>query len=226
MLSSSWVTANARLYTKMAAPVLADGFAYRFTEANDHYSGGVPGASDTFAGALWALDFLHWWAAHGTVGVNFHNTQWVVNDVITLDSNRRLMVNPKGYGLKAFDLGGHGSPETVTVSNPDGINLTAYAVRGAGDHFVTLINKEHGSSAREANVTLTLPGSAERAAVISLTAPDGDAAAKTGVTLGGGSISAGGPWLGKWQPLPAGQPGQYTVKVPATSAAIVRVPAH
>ena len=59
-----------------------------------------------------------------------------------------------------------------------------------------------------------------------LTAPDGDAAAKTGVTLGGASINADGPWLGKWKPLPAGKPGQYAVKVPAASAAIVRVPAQ
>ena len=73
------------------------------------------------------------------------------------------MVNPKGYGLKAFDLGGHGSIEPVTISNPDGINLTAYAVRGASEHFVTLINKEHGAGAREANVTIAAPGAAERA---------------------------------------------------------------
>ncbi|HEV2391982.1 MAG TPA: hypothetical protein VG146_06420 [Verrucomicrobiae bacterium] len=59
LLSPAWIAANQRLYDKMAAPVLANGLPYRFTEANDHYSGGVPGASDTFAGALWALDFLH-----------------------------------------------------------------------------------------------------------------------------------------------------------------------
>jgi hypothetical protein len=225
MLSSDWLTANQKLYNKMAAPVLADGLPYRFTEANDHYSGGVPGASDTFTGALWALDFLHWWAAHDASGVNFHNTQWVVNDVITPDANRRLMVNPKGYGLKAFDLGGHGSVEPIAIANPDGINLTAYAVRGAGEHFVTLINKGHGPGAREAQVTLAAPGAAKRAEVIFLTAPDGDAAAKAGMTLGGAAINADSPWRGKWKPLPAGH-GQYAVKVPAVSAAIVRIPAQ
>ena len=226
MLSPDWITANEKLYSKMAAPVLAEGLPYRFTEANDHYSGGVPGASDTFAGALWALDFLHWWAAHDTRGVDFHNTQWVVNDVITRDPKHGLMANPKGYGIKAFDLGGHGSTEMVTISELNGINLTAYAVRGAGEHFVTLINKEHGSGAREANVGIVVPGSAGPATVIFLTAPDGDAAAKTGVMLGGASINADGPWLGKWTPLAADQPGKYSVKVPAASAAIVRIPAH
>ena len=226
MLSPDWITANEQLYSKMAAPVLAEGLPYRFTEANDHYSGGVPGASDTFAGALWALDFLHWWAAHDTRGVDFHNTQWVVNDVITPDPNHGLMANPKGYGIKAFDLGGHGSTELVTISELNGINLTAYAMRGAGEHFVTLINKEHGSGAREANVTVAALGSAGHALMIFLTAPDGDATAKTGVTLGGASITADGPWLGKWQPLAAGHASQYVVKMPTASAAIVRIPAH
>jgi hypothetical protein len=223
MLSPGWLSANQRLYDRMAAPVLADGLPYRFTEANDHYSGGVPGASDTFAGALWALDFLHWWAAHGASGVDFHNTQWVVNDVITLDSNHRLMTNPKGYGLKAFELGSHGNVEPLTISNPDGLNLTAYAVGGPKQQFVTLINKEHGPGAREAKVTISATGMVRPAEVACLVVADGDVAAKTGVTLGGASINADSPWVGKWTPLAAGQPGQCTVKVPASSAAVVRI---
>src|ERR1035441_10634321 len=104
--------------------------------------------------------------------------------------------------------------------------LTAYAVRCAGEHFVTLINKEHGSGAREANVSVVVPGSAGRAIAIFLTAPEGDAAAKTGVMLGGASINADGPWLGKWTTLVAGHASQYLVKVPAASAAIVRIQAR
>src|SRR5258707_4506560 len=101
MLSSDWVSRNQTLYNKVTEPVLADGLQFRFTEANDHYSGGVRDASDTFAGALWALDFLHWWAAHGARGVDFHNTQWVANDVITPGPSGQLTINPKGYGFKA-----------------------------------------------------------------------------------------------------------------------------
>ncbi len=224
MLSPAWVAANQRLYDRMAVPVMADGLPYRLTEANDHYSGGVRGASDTFAGALWALDFLHWWAAHHALGVDFHNTQWVVNDVITHDEGGRLLVNPKGYGLKAFDLGSHGSVESVTLSNRDELNLTAYAVRGAEAHFVTLINKEHGPNARAAKVTVVAPGLRPAAAVILLVAPN--PAARTGVTLGGASINADGPWLGKWKPMPLTQTGQCVVVVPPAAAAIVRLPAQ
>ncbi len=226
MLSPAAIAANERLYHRMAEPVLAEGFPLRFTEANDHFSGGVRHASDTFAGALWALDFLHWWAAHGASGVNFHNTQWVVNDVITRDASGGLVINPKGYGLRAFEVGSHGRIEPVMISNADGLNLTAYAVRGEREHLVTLINKEHGSNAREANVTLAFPGTGAGASALYLTAGSGDAAAKTGVTLGGASINADGPWLGKWERLSASRLGQYTVRVPAVSAAVVRIPAQ
>ena len=223
MLSSGWLGRNQKLYDQMAISVLAQGLPYRFTEAKDHYQGGTPDASNAFAGALWALDFLHWWTAHGATGVDFHNTQWVVNDVITPGTDGRLTINPKGYGLKAFGLSTPGFVEPLALSNPDRLNLTAYAVRGAAAHFVTLLNKEHGAGAREASVRITLPGTAGRAAAMFLTAPHGNAAAKTGVTLGGASINADGPWLGQWQPLETTPHGQCVVKVRATSAAVVKI---
>lgn len=223
MLSSDWVEACQNLYDKVAMPVSSDGLPFRFTEANDHYSGGVRDASDTFAGALWALDFLHWWAAHGASGVDFHNTQWVVNDVITPDSDGRLKINPKGYGIKAFDLGGHGAAEAVTMSNPEKLNITAYAVSGAGDLFVTIINKEHGAGARGAAVTIVSDEPARNVEAIFLTAPNGGVSAKIGVTLGGAPITSTGPWLGKWTPLAVGETGQCVVNVAAASAAIVRI---
>jgi hypothetical protein len=225
MLSPDWIVSYQKLYDKMAAPVLSNGLPFRFTEANDHYSGGIPGASDTFAGALWALDFLHWWAAHDARGVDFHNTQWVVSDVITPNEKGRLKINPKGYGLKAFDLGGHGSMLPVAISNPEGVNLTAYAVRDAGNIFVTIINKDHGAGARAANVTIATNGISQRAETMFLTSPEDDVAAKTGGSLGGAVIGSDGPWLGKWTPLAPDNAGQCVVKVAAASAAIMKIAA-
>src|ERR1039457_7251495 len=180
MLSPDWIKYYQKLYDQMAAPVLSIGLPFRFTETNDHYSGGIPGASDTFTGALWALDCLHWWAAHDARGVDFHNTQWVVSDVITPDEKGRLKINPKGYGLKAFDLGSHGSTMPVAVSNPDGVNLTAYAVRNAGNIFVTIINKDHGAGARTDRKSVVTNGISQRAETMFLISPEGDVAAKTG----------------------------------------------
>jgi hypothetical protein len=224
MLSPGWLGRNQRLYDQMAIPVLAEGLPYRFTEASDRYQGGTPDASNAFAGALWVLDFLHWWAAHGATGVDFHNTQWVVNDVITPGADGRLTINPKGYGLKAFELGSHGSIERVRISNPQRINLTAYALRGPAEHCVTLINKEYGPDAREVSVSLVGIKSAAGAAVSFLESPGREVGAKSGVTLGAAAITAHSPWVGKWRRLRADRAGQLEIKVPAASAAVVRIP--
>jgi len=224
ILSTNWIAANERLYERMALPVIAAGLPYRFTEASDHYSGGIPHASDTFAAALWALDFLHWWAAHGTSGVNFHNTQWVVNDVITLDLNRQLVANPKAYGLKAFALGGQGAEVPVTMNNSDGLNATAYAVWDGSQFYVTLINKEHGFGARDAQVTIDARDSGlASAAAIFLSAPQGDVATKGGVTIGGAAITNNALWAGNWSELPSATNGHYAVTVKFSSAAVVRL---
>ena len=85
----------------------------------------------------------------GADGINFHNRRWITNCVIVPERTADGFVyrpRPIAYGLLAFSFGGHGVVEPVTISNPGGINLTAYAVR-RGDHlFVTVINKEHGPS--------------------------------------------------------------------------------
>lgn len=223
MLSARWVGKNQSLHDRMAAPVLAEGLPYRFTEANDHYSGGVRDASDTFAGALWALDFLHWWAAHGARGVDFHNTQWVVNDVITLNSEHQVAITPKGYGLRAFELCGGGAIEPAVIENPSRINFTAYAVRGESEHFITLINKGYGPAAQAAGASVLIPEKPKRAEVMFLESANGDVTAGTGVTLGGGSISADGAWEGRWLPAPLDGSGHCVITVRAASAAIVRI---
>lgn len=223
ILSPDWITRNETLFKKVAAPVAASGLRLRFTEASDHYSGGVPDASNTFAAALWALDFLHWWAAQGAVGVNFHNTQWVVNAVVRPNSNGKFAINPKGYGIRAFNLSSRGSSEPLTVANPEGVNLTAYAVRGMDEHFVTLINKEHGKAKHDVRVVIKAPGASGRSEVIYLTAPAGDVSAKSDITLGGESIDNDKPWRGRWTPLSSETGGQCVVKVPAGSAAVVRL---
>ena len=98
MLSPEWVNGTAIgtqparttytpypwLYDSHLAAVVAAGQRYRLTESND-YLVGVPGASNAFASALWALDYLHWWAAHAAAGVNFHNKQWLYTATIVPD---------------------------------------------------------------------------------------------------------------------------------------------
>ncbi|HEV2435324.1 MAG TPA: glycosyl hydrolase family 79 C-terminal domain-containing protein [Verrucomicrobiae bacterium] len=230
MLSPQLQNEYRGLWHSFVPAALSNGLRFRLEEANNFYNGGAKDISNTFASALWGLDFLDWWAAHGASGVNFHTGDKVAAGSANRScwyatfwsSNQGYDVHPIGYAIKAFNLGGHGRVEPLTISNPDGVNLTAYARRDGENLFVTILNKGHGAGAKAAKVTIVPPGIPAGAAVIFLSAPDNHVAAKTGVTLGGASVTDHG-WEGKWTPLAPDHTGRCAVDVPAASAAIVKL---
>lgn len=222
MLSREWVTNNyPQLYGTVLEPVQKEGLPFRLTELDDHVHG-VTNASDAFVSALWALDCMHWWAAHGAAGVNFQNTEWLRTDTFYRDSDGNYQMHPKAYAIKAFDLGSHGRVASVAIENKSELNLTAYAVSDTRNLFVTIVNKEHGAGAREAKVKVLSPGfEPGSVAVMSLIARDEGVEATHGITLGGGTIVNNAPWEGTWAVLVSKR--ECVVPVPAASAAVVRI---
>jgi hypothetical protein len=241
MLSSQWVKDNSPgaqpggtaytpypwLYTHILGPVRDAGLPYRLTESND-YLIGVPGASNAFASALWALDYLHWWAARGAAGVNFHNKQWLPSDVIVpgpAASGERYLVTPKGYGIKAFTLGSAGTVKPIQMGNPADMNLTAYCIGGAGEDYVTIINKTHGAQAADAVITILGYGpGAQGVEIITLASPEPGDATAASATLGGASITGDSPWQGTWSTLPTDPQAGIKLTVSATTAVILKIP--
>ncbi len=242
MLSPEWVHGTAIgsqpagttyfpypwFYASNLAPVAAAGLRYRLTEAND-YLFGVPGASNGFASALWALDYLHWWAAHGAAGVNFHNKQWLYTATVVPDPavSGGYATTPKGYAIRAFAQGlpgPAGRVRPVAIGNPGGINLTAYCVGAPGQDHVTIINKTHGAGAADTAVMIAPPGRGlRRAEVMTLAGAEPGAAGGTGATLGGAAITGDAPWAGAWTALPADPRAGVSLTVRATTAAVVRI---
>jgi hypothetical protein len=220
------------VYSRVLAPLVAHGVPYRMTEANDCLHG-VFGASDGYAAALWALDYMHWWAAHHMAGVNFHNNPWLPTDTIVPSPNpcpttgcEDYHTAPKGYGMKAFDLGGHGYVEPVTMSNPNGINVTSYAVGDAQNLYVTIINRTHSTTNDSTDAAVTIePKGFAAASCASMILTDGDPgnALSYNVTLGGATIANNARWSGRWTPLVPGKNGGCTLTVPSTSAAVVKL---
>ncbi len=222
------------VYSRVLAPLVAMGVPYRMTEANDCLHG-VVGASDGFATALWALDYMHWWAAHRIAGVNFHNNPWIPSDTIVPDPNPcdpsgcgNYRTTPKGYGMRAFALGSHGWVEPIEVSNPNKINLTAYAVGTDRNLYVTIINKTH-STTHDVTVAQAViqadhfrPG---RASTIVLTDGEPGNAALMTATLGGSTMTNDRPWRGTWTPIPVNKDGTITLDVQSTTAVVVRIQA-
>ena len=234
--TSSTYTPYPWLYANDLQPIAQDNFPYRLTESDDFLTG-VNGASNGYASALWTLDYMQWWAQHGAAGVNFHNKQWIYTDTIVpgnLVSGScspapctNYQTAPKGYGIKAFDLGGHGYVEPATISNPGNANVTAYAVGEGQDLYVTVINKTHSSTNDVTNAALTIQPNgfiASSAAWMPLSNGDpGNAATLTGTALGGAVIANNAPWYGEWTPLAPSTGGGITLTVPSTSAAVIHI---
>jgi hypothetical protein len=219
------------LYDNNMAPVAADGTPYRLTESDDYLTG-VNGASNAYPSSLWALDYMHWWAEHNAAGVNFHNKQWIYTDTIVPSPNPcvgtcgNYQTAPKGYGIKAFDLGGHGYVEPVTLSNPSGINVTAYAVGDAQDVYVTIVNKTHSTTNDSTDAAVAIqPSGFTAASCASMVLTDGDPgnASSYNVTLGGATITNSARWAGTWMPLAPATNGGCSVTVQPTTAVVVKV---
>ena len=60
------------LMASVADMTASTGMPFRMTEANSCFGGGKPGVSDSFASALWGLDFLLETASAGILGVDLH----------------------------------------------------------------------------------------------------------------------------------------------------------
>jgi len=236
MLSDNFVHAYQRLHDGFVPMAISNALPYRLEEVNNYFNGGAKDVSDAFAAALWGLDFMYWWAAHGAAGLNFHTGDRVSAGyrlqpskyTAFFSTTNGYTIRPLGYGIKAFDLGSHGRFVTTGISNPENLNLSAWAVLGNDKELcVTLINREHGARARDAAVTIDQDKAGYlKAYAVFLEAPENNVAATSGETLGGAFIRSDGSWNGTWAPLSAtnlNSDSTFVVKIPAASAAIIKL---
>ncbi len=164
----------------------------RLTELNSVTCGGRPGVSDAFATALWAPDALFELLRAGVAGVNVHVRARAVNAAFAL-SARGLSAKPLLYGLITFVrmLGPGARFVPLTLHAAPALHLKAWAVRVSGGVLhVLLIDKGE----RSADVSLRLPGIG-LATVERLLASS--PSARSGVTLAGQYLGAGGAWEGR-----------------------------
>ena len=232
LLSESNSVRYEKLYQSLQKPLADLGVPYRIDEMNSCYNGGAKGSSDTYASALWSLDWDHWWAAHGITGLNYHTGESVgmnggfhapnYASFVHMPDGKGFDVHPIAYSHLAFSQGAKGHIlETQTEGNA---NLTSYAYQDGSVYLITLINKDHGSQGGSVPVSITLPegagsGSWER---LDLNQKNGDIAAKSDIALGDSSISPDGIWSAHWQPLPGTAVGTISVNMQPASATILR----
>ena len=196
---------------------------YRINEVNSFSGGGKQGVSDTFASALWCLDFMFKVAAHGGSGVNMETD---INQLgfishyspIVHDADGVCSARPEYYALLAFSLAGHGSLFKTNIVGADEINFTAYATGEPGHiRFLTVINKD---LTKDATIDSTVPVASRSVHVLRLVAASPDA--KAGVTFAGTAVGSDGSWTpGEGETAPVAD-GVVHVSIPRATAAVLK----
>jgi Glycosyl hydrolase family 79 C-terminal beta domain len=221
---------SSRNLLKGAAPYIAlahrHGATFRVDELNSVACKGQPGVSDTFASSLWLLDTLFAMARSGVDGVNIHTLPEALYHPFTfsrIDGRWLASVKPEYYGMLLFAQAAPPGSRLLTINTQGGASdiRARAALTPTGLIHVVLIND---SLTTDHAITLTAPASAGKTALVErLSAPSAEAT--EGVTLGGqsfGTATGTGTLAGPFRVghvKPTG--GQYTIELPASSAAMV-----
>ena len=220
----------------LAGAVAGTTVSFRLTEVNSYWFSGLKGASDSYASALWGLDYLHWWTSHGAAGLNFHTGDRTGGTLSMpcryaafVTSGAGYEARPLAYGMKLFDLGGHGQSLKATLAPSVEKELVAYATLGRDKYVsVTIINNAHGADGTASEVQLkfdAVPAEPSQASAIFLRGAHGDlAGGSQDVTLGGAEIREDGTWYGQWTSLPVidNDGATIAVNIPPASAVVVK----
>ena len=169
---------------------------YRICETNSFFGGGKPGVSDRFAAALWVLDFMFTLASASCAGVNMEtgvNQLGFISSYSPIADDERgsYFASPEYYGMLGFAHAARGRLAGCTLGTT-GHNIKAYATLHDENHLaVTLINREPFSDVAVV-LDRNLRSTFASASVMRLVAPSLDS--KSGVTLGGSTVSDHGTW--------------------------------
>jgi hypothetical protein len=160
----------------------------------------------------------------GTVGPDKPN----VYTSLTSSANGYTIL-PPGYGIKMFELGGHGDLLPVAVEkNKEKVNLVAYgAMESPAVVNVTLINREYGPKGRAAEVEIEVGRAVDKAETMTMSQKDGEIVEVDGVTVGGAKFGEDGKWGGNWQSwsqaIDGKRKGKLKIEVPPATAILIRL---
>jgi hypothetical protein len=185
----------ATMLQQLKAASNSSGLPYRICETNSFYGGGRPGVSDTFASALWVLDFMFTLASAGCAGVNIETG---VNQLgfisyyspIADDEHGQYRAAPEYYGMLAFAQAGGGRIVGSSIDT-GGKNISAYATQPDPQHVcVTIINREPNY---EANVVIDQQPLKPFGKVSAIRLSGPSLESKSSVSLGG-PMAVAGAW--------------------------------
>lgn len=204
-------------------------------ETNSASCGGMPGVSNSFASALWGLDWLYTAAREGFSEVNFHTSYRAGGSSYDpIDSYGRMnsaghvqyenIARPLYYAMYLFAR--HASGEyLLPVGVRTAANVRAYATMACADCGVNLvvINKDLSASGR---VVVHVEGRTSAAKLLLLKAPKLDAQSPQEIGYGGERFDSSGH-IGKpaSEAVQADSQGNYSFELRNAAAAVLTIPA-
>jgi hypothetical protein len=204
---------------------------FRLDETNTVSCGGVPGISDTFASALWAVSYLTQAMDMGVAGINLEGNPAncegytpVCAPSAEALATGALRAQPEWYALLlARALVGERPLHTTVSPGPavrPNVEATSFAATDGTLQFVLVDDDAPG--ARPVAMRLHVGGGYHGATVMRLTAPSPQAL--SGVSLGGQTVAANGSWTAPAVlPHAANVGGVITVNMQPSSAALVTI---
>ena len=177
-----WASADAR----------AAHASLRMSETNSACGGGAAGLSDSYATALWVVDYMLTGAEHGAAGMNFHgglSASCTGYTPLCQTGTSQYAAQPIYYGMLLTHMLGSGHLLPVGVSaNSSAANIAAFALKPLTGKGLRLIIEN--LSQYHSATTIKVSGHAGRATVLHLTGPS--LLATSGVEIQGASVGANG----------------------------------
>lgn len=220
LLSRTTAAAEVATISTAAAAARTTGVPLRISETNSASCGGIPGVSDTFASALWAVDYLLTGAEHGASGMNFHDSMTShcnAYSPLCRTGTSRFSVRPLYYGLLFAHLLGTG--RLLPVTTDSAANLAAHAIRTSEGKVRVVIEN---LAAGPAIITLHARTASGPATIERLTAPSPDATSR--IRIQGATIRPSGALTPGAPDHAACRSGTCKLRLPPYSAAIVSLP--
>jgi hypothetical protein len=204
---------------------------FRLDETNTVSCGGVPGISNTFASALWAVSYLTQAMDMGVAGINLEGNPSNCEGYTPICAptpealaDGALRAQPEWYALLlARALVGERPLHTTVSPGPvkrPNVEATSFAAPDGALQFVLVDDDLPG--ARPVAMRLHVGDGYHGGTILSLTAPSPEAL--SGVSLGGETVAGDGSWSEPTSlPHAKNAHGVITVNMKPSSAALVTV---
>jgi hypothetical protein len=222
MLSAKTATAEAVRFGIYAGIAAIARRPLVLAETSNFCHGGLPRVSNSFASALWVIDYLLTGAEHGVHAMNLStgfSAACATYTVLCLNGDNVYDAQPVYYGLLLTRMLGTGRLVPVSIRQTPRQHITAFALRGDGGGLRLMVENMNRAAAA---VSLDVGSYRGAATAARLRAPA--LLATSGVTIQGARVAADGTFSPGRRDTLRCAGGGCALPMPGYSAALVTVP--